>query len=121
MLGDGCSFEGKMFLQGEARLGGKVTGSVYSDGILIVEATAQIYGEVSGNKIQLNGFIQGNIRTTDILKLSPTARVSGDITVARLIVEEGARINGKITFLDKDEKSLSKNDDHFMPKTAESA
>lgn len=99
MLADGCSFQGKMFLQGEARVGGHVEGSVICDGILTVEESAVITGDLNGVVVLFNGRIDGNLRATDLLRLSPTARIYGDLLAKRLIVEDGARIEGRVSYL----------------------
>ena len=96
MLGDGCSFQGKMFLQGESRVGGKVQGSVYSDGFLTLETTSHIEGEVFGSSIHLNGTILGNVVAKELLIVSSTARVVGELKAKRLVVEDGGKIEGKI-------------------------
>jgi cytoskeletal protein CcmA (bactofilin family) len=100
MLADGCTFNGRMFLQGESRIGGKVEGSVLSDGHLTIEESAYLKGEVSGISIHLNGLVEGKIRVTDILHVSATGRVSGEIFAKRLIVDDGARIDGQLRWVD---------------------
>lgn len=97
MLSDGCSFQGKMFLQGESRVGGHVEGSVVCEGVLTVEESAVITGDLNGVIVQFNGRIDGNLRASDLLRLSPTARVYGDLAAKRLIVEDGARIEGRVS------------------------
>lgn len=99
MLADGCSFQGKMFLQGESRVGGHVEGSVICDGVLTVEESAVITGDLNGVVVLFNGRIDGNLRVSDLLRLSPTARVYGDLTAKRLIVDDGARIEGRVSYL----------------------
>lgn len=99
MLADGCSFQGRMFLQGESRVGGHVEGSVSCDGVLTVEESAVITGDLNGVVVLFNGRIDGNLRASDLLRLSPTARVYGDLAAKRLIVEDGARIEGRVSYL----------------------
>jgi cytoskeletal protein CcmA (bactofilin family) len=99
MLADGCSFQGKMFLQGESRIGGHVEGSIICDGVLTVEESAMITGDLNGVVILFNGRIDGNLRASDLLRLSPTARVYGDLTAKRLVVDDGARIEGRVSYL----------------------
>lgn len=99
MLADGCSFQGKMFLQGESRVGGHVEGSVICDGILTVEESAVITGDLNGVVVLFSGRIDGNLRATDLLRLSSTARIYGDLHAKRLIVEDGARIEGRVSYL----------------------
>lgn len=98
MLSDGCNFEGKMFLNGEARLGGKIQGIVVSIGTLTIEETALITGQVNGDFIQLNGRVDGDVNANELLHLTTSARVNGNLQAKRLVVEDGARINGRVTF-----------------------
>ena len=99
MLAEGCSFQGKMFLQGESRVGGRVEGTVISDGMLTVEESAIIVGDLHGVTVQLNGQVDGNLRASEVIRLSATARVRGDLCAKRLIVEDGARIEGRVSSL----------------------
>jgi cytoskeletal protein CcmA (bactofilin family) len=109
MLGDGCSFQGKMFLQGESRVGGKVTGSVYSDGFLTLETSAHVEGEVIGSSVHLNGTVIGNIVAKELLIVSATAKIQGELQAKRLIVEDGGTIEGKITpFVKEPDTSVKK-------------
>ena len=110
MLADGCSFQGKMFLQGESRVGGHVEGSVICDGILTVEESAVITGDLNGVVVLFNGRIDGNLRASDLLRLSPTARVYGDLAAKRLVVEDGARIEGRVSYL----TSTESNSEHDL-------
>lgn len=105
MLADGCSFQGRMFVQGESRVGGHVEGSVICDGVLTVEESAVITGDLNGVVVLFNGRIDGNLRASDLLRLSPTARVYGDVSAKRLIVEDGARIEGRVSYLTTHETS----------------
>lgn len=111
MLADGCSFQGKMFLQGESRVGGHVDGSVICDGVLTVEESAVISGDLNGVVVLFNGRIDGNLKATDLLRLSPTARVYGDLVAKRLIVEDGARIEGRVSQLTAHENNTETSDD----------
>ncbi|MEN9825011.1 MAG: hypothetical protein RI953_756 [Pseudomonadota bacterium] len=109
MLADGCSFQGKMFLQGESRVGGHVEGSVVCDGVLTVEESAVITGDLNGVVVLFNGRIDGNLKASDLLRLSPTARVYGDLAAKRLVVEDGARIEGRVSYLTPQEASNLEN------------
>ncbi len=109
MLADGCSFQGRMFLQGESRVGGHVEGSVSCDGVLTVEESAVITGDLHGVVVLFNGRIDGNLKASDLLRLSPTARVYGDLMAKRLIVEDGARIEGRVSYLTTQESTTEGN------------
>ena len=100
MLSRGCRFSGKIFLHGDARIGGEVEGTVVSTAHLTVEHTAIIRGDINGTNVLLNGKVNGNVTASDILRLSPTSVITGDLTAKRLIVEDGASINGRVNRLE---------------------
>jgi cytoskeletal protein CcmA (bactofilin family) len=99
MLSQGCFFEGKVIMKGESRIGGAIQGAITSDSFLLLEVTSQISGEVHGSNIVLNGQVQGDITASEIIRLSSTAVVNGNIITKRLVVEDGAKINGKISYI----------------------
>lgn len=111
VLAEGCTFQGKMFLQGEARLAGKVEGTVISNGTLIIEESAHIKGDICGAKVLVCGTVEGTIQTTGYLQLTPTCKVTGDLSSPRLVVEDGARLNGRVSYVEdnskKDQSSLT--------------
>ena len=115
MLADGCSFQGRMFLQGESRVGGHVEGSVSCDGVLTVEESAVITGDLHGVVVLFNGRIDGNLKASELQRLSPTARVYGDVMAKRLIVEDGARIEGRVSYLSAQDTATDGN----SPETAD--
>jgi cytoskeletal protein CcmA (bactofilin family) len=45
----------------------------------------------------IDGFVRGNIQVKEILKISKTANIDGNIQTGKLIVEEGAMIQAKIS------------------------
>lgn len=92
-------------------MGGHVDGSVICDGVLTVEESAVISGDLNGVVILFNGRIDGNLKATDLLRLSPTARVYGDLVAKRLIVEDGARIEGRVSQLTAIENNPEKSVD----------
>jgi cytoskeletal protein CcmA (bactofilin family) len=97
MLGEGCSFRGKMFLRGEVRLGGSIEGEIISEHDLIIEQSADIRAHIDGYNIQVCGHVTGNINSRGILILTPSANVTGNITTANLIVESGAVMHGTVS------------------------
>lgn len=96
MLGEGCSFEGRTFLQGEIRIGGHIKGIIVSDHVLVIEESARIEGDISGVQVELSGAVEGNITATERLTLTQKARVHGDLKTTCLVVDEGAKILGHV-------------------------
>lgn len=100
LLGHQTFFQGKVILKGEARLAGHVEGTIISEDVLIIEESALIKGEINGLIVEISGVFEGNLHAAELLRLTPSARVEGEIAAFKLVVEEGAKLLGKISSLD---------------------
>jgi cytoskeletal protein CcmA (bactofilin family) len=110
LLGQQTFFQGKVVLKGEARLAGEIEGTVISEDVLIVEASAHIRGEIQGCIVEMSGCFEGVITVSNTLRLSPSARINGDISAFKLIVEEGAHLKGRVTSLEGPAQLLDTQD-----------
>ncbi|WP_186646509.1 bactofilin family protein [Fluviispira vulneris] len=106
LLGSQTFFQGKVILKGEARLAGHVEGTIISEDILILEESALIKGEIHGVIVEISGIFEGNLYAADTLRLTSSARVEGEISSYKLIVEEGAKLRGKLSCLEAPRHSV---------------
>lgn len=95
VVGKGSTFTGNIQTYGNMRIDGKIIGDVISKSKVAVGPSANIDGSVLASVAEIEGEVSGSVEVTDQLILKPTARVSGDITAKKLIVESGARFEGK--------------------------
>ncbi len=92
-LDRGSKISGKLHFEGAARIDGNLDGEIDAKEITIGEsavATAQIRAE----SIVVSGKVKGDITATDRIELRATAKVIGDITAPKVIVHEGAVLEG---------------------------
>jgi cytoskeletal protein CcmA (bactofilin family) len=94
ILTSGCHFKGKLFCRGSSRIGGIVEGTIVSEGLLIIEESAMIKGDVRADNVIVQGRVHGTIESKGRVELSPLARVHGDISTHQLIIQEGAQFSG---------------------------
>ncbi|HLP51423.1 MAG TPA: polymer-forming cytoskeletal protein [Chitinophagales bacterium] len=94
-LGQGTTLNGDLSTEGDIRIDGKVNGNVTSKAKAVVGATGVIDGNIFCQNAYIDGTVNGNIEVGELLILSKTAHVSGDIKIKKLVVEEGAKFNGK--------------------------
>ena len=91
----GTSIRGDIQTDGDMRMDGKLIGHIHSAAKVVIGSA----GSVEGNILCQNGFIEGrvdgHIQAAEMLILSKSAIVNGDISMKRLVVEDGARLNGK--------------------------
>ncbi|MEE2902922.1 MAG: polymer-forming cytoskeletal protein [Myxococcota bacterium] len=82
------SIVGKMNLH----VAGTVLGSVDIEGLVVVEETALITGDIDADDVWVCGAIEGDIRATSTINLRATARVEGDLISPNVHIEPGASL-----------------------------
>lgn len=95
-LGAATQYQGDLSFKGAVRIDGKFTGTITSDGTLIVGQEARIEGTIAVAVLVSNGTIIGEARMSQQSTFHKTARFEGCLTTPALSVEEGAQIDGQI-------------------------
>src|SRR5690606_10801234 len=99
-VGHGTSLTGDTTFQMMLRVDGHLTGTVSSDGgTLIVGNTGQLDANVSVAIANVNGQINGDVLATEKIYLGRSARVVGNIMTPKLVMEEGAILEGGCSML----------------------
>ena len=88
-----CYFQGTLSVQGSLRVDGRLEGAVDNARHVIVGDGGRIAGDVTAQVVVCGGEIEGNI-CADMLEVLAKSRIEGDIRAKKMIVEEGARIEG---------------------------
>jgi excisionase family DNA binding protein len=81
------------------RINGKFEGNLDTKGVLTIGPTANVTADIVGDSIIVEGKIRGKITAKVSLELQPSAVIDGDIYPTRLIVSEGAILNGNCRML----------------------
>ena len=97
LIGVGTTVDGKIRTQGSLRIDGKLTGEVHAAENLAIGVTGQVEGAVNGRNVTVGGKIKGNITAVDKLVLEGKASVRGDVKAAKLVIDEGATFDGRIS------------------------
>jgi cytoskeletal protein CcmA (bactofilin family) len=100
LIGSGTTIEGKIRTQGNIRVDGKMVGELHAAENVAVGLTGEIEGNINGRNVTIGGKIRGNIIAVDKLVFEGKAVVRGDIRAARLVIDEGAVFDGKISMSD---------------------
>ena len=100
IIGSGTTIEGKIRTQGNIRVDGKMIGELHAAENVAVGLTGEIEGNINGRNVTIGGKIRGNIIAVDKLVFEGKAVVRGDIRAARLVIDEGAVFDGKISMSD---------------------
>lgn len=96
IVGTGTTLKGGIESPGNLRIEGKVIGDINAESKLVLGASSRVDGNVVANNAEIEGHIDGTVRVSGLLTLKPKAFVNGEIFASKLVVEPGAKIEGKV-------------------------
>ena len=94
VIGPDASFKGDLRFESAAKVLGRFEGSITSKGKVHVADGSECKATIAAKEIAVEGRIEGNVEAGDRIEIRPTGIVMGDIVAARMIMAEGASING---------------------------
>ena len=97
VLGPDAVFKGELSYEKGMRLQGKFEGSITTAGKLQVSKEAKMQADVDAGAISIEGEVKGKLTASDRIELKNSARYEGDLTTSKLVVDEGAALNGHVT------------------------
>ncbi|MFY9753488.1 MAG: polymer-forming cytoskeletal protein [Candidatus Acidiferrales bacterium] len=96
-IGSGIQINGKVSGDEDLQIDGKVDGPISLSGQrLTVGRSAQLNSEIHAREVVVYGKVTGNIRAEDRVEIKKDGAVIGDVTTARISVEDGAYFKGRI-------------------------
>ena len=96
-LGATIVVKGEISSDEDLQIDGKVDGPVSLRGHrLTVGRTAQLNSEITAREVIVYGNASGNLRVRDRVEIKRDGQVIGDITTARISIEDGAYFKGRI-------------------------
>lgn len=99
-VGYGTVLTGETSFQTMLRIDGHLTGRVTSEsGTLIVGSSGRVDANVLVAAAVINGIVNGDIIATERLELGRTAHVVGNIQSPRLVMEDGALLEGSCNMI----------------------
>jgi cytoskeletal protein CcmA (bactofilin family) len=111
-LGSSLHVKGEITGNEDLHIDGTVEGLVQlEDRKLTVGASAKLTADVIAREVVVYGNVKGNLRARDRIEIKKDGSVVGDLTTARIMIEDGAYFKGSIE-IDKageasDDKSFS--------------
>jgi cytoskeletal protein CcmA (bactofilin family) len=99
-VGHGTTLTGETNFQAMLRVDGHLLGTVSSEsGTLLVGTNGQVDANIAVSTAIVNGNVNGDIVATERIQLGRTARVIGNIQTPRLVLEDGAILEGSCAML----------------------
>ncbi len=109
VISSGMKVEGKVSSSGSIRLDGTIQGDIDCQGNVTIGEQGKVYGKVDGLSITIGGKVEGEIKAKEKLILESKANLKGDIFTKILVVESGARFDGKSNMGDSSSSENSTN------------
>jgi cytoskeletal protein CcmA (bactofilin family) len=94
ILGPGCKIKGNIEIKGTLRIDGDFEGEVKCPETLIIGKTGVVKADISVKNAVIGGKLVGNIKATNKIELQTGSHVEGDISTARLVIDEGVFFEG---------------------------
>ena len=100
LINEGTRIQGDLVSAGDVRIDGFLKGEINTGSRLAVGLSGQVEGSIHCAFADIAGRVDGDMVVTEVLTIRATAKISGDLTVGKLIVEEGAVFTGNCTMVD---------------------
>jgi cytoskeletal protein CcmA (bactofilin family) len=96
-LGPSLHVKGEITGSEDLHVDGSVEGQIaLEDRKLTIGATAKLTADVTAREIVIYGNVKGNLRAKDRIEIKKDGSVVGDLTTARIMIEDGAYFKGSI-------------------------
>lgn len=94
LLQEGTFFEGRLSFVGALKIGGKFKGEIISEGVLIVDETAEVNAEIKVSEVIIKGKVTGDISATKVVSMHAPAYFKGSVSTPNLKIDEGVHFDG---------------------------
>jgi cytoskeletal protein CcmA (bactofilin family) len=95
LLSAGTTLKGDISSNNDLRIDGTIIGNVSSTAKIVIGASGNVEGDISGNQADIVGKVSGNIKTKDLLQLRGDCIVNGNVNAGKLQIEPTAVFNGQ--------------------------
>ena len=107
-LGASLHVKGEITGSEDLLVDGSVEGLIQLDERkLTVGATAKLTADIIAREVVVFGSVKGNLRAKDRIEIKKDGSVNGDLTTARIMIEDGAYFKGSIEIDKSAEKESS--------------
>ncbi|PKR81386.1 hypothetical protein CW751_04840 [Brumimicrobium salinarum] len=109
ILVEGTHMTGDLVTKSSIRVEGLIDGSIDCKGKIVLGEAGVVTGNINTIEIEVYGTVEGNIHAESLLTLRKSAVIKGDIKTSRLVIEDGAQIEGNILTGDFPNDALVQN------------
>ncbi len=96
IIGPGMSVVGDCKTEGTIRIEGTIEGQVEAGKAIVIGKDGAVIGDISTQDAVISGRIKGSLVIGSRLELQSSCDVEGEIDTRRIVLEEGATVNGTV-------------------------
>jgi cytoskeletal protein CcmA (bactofilin family) len=97
VIGPTLVFKGELSADEDLVIEGTIEGTIaHHKKNLTIGAKGRVTADIHASSVLVEGQLDGDIHSDGLVSLAKGATVNGDIHCARLVLQDGARFNGKV-------------------------
>ncbi len=96
VIAENYTLKGRIHGQGPVEVQGRMEGHLDVEGRVLISVNASMQGEIKAEVLEIGGKVQGQLDVSRQLQLGPTSRFEGRAAAARIVMAEGACLNGDV-------------------------
>ena len=96
VIGEDMEVVGSVHSTGIVQVSGTVLGDVLAGAQLLVAKGGRVEGDLCAREMVLSGEVYGSVVAETRVEVQASAVIHGDITTPRLVIREGAAVNGDV-------------------------
>ncbi len=96
-LGPGLRFKGQLSGECDLHIDGEVDGKIrLPQSSVTIGLTGRVAADIEARQIVVEGTLRGNLFGHDFVRLENSCHVTGEISGKRVMIQEGARFEGRV-------------------------
>lgn len=108
VVGAGACINGEISGNEDLLVEGTVEGLIeLGDGMLTIAATGKVAADVVAREVVVYGEMRGNIAARDRIEIRKDGVMVGDVTTARMIIDDGAEFRGLMEIISRESSSYA--------------
>jgi cytoskeletal protein CcmA (bactofilin family) len=100
-------FKGTLRCKETLRIDGGIKGEVVCEKTVVIGQGGKVHANISAESVEVSGEVKGNITARCKITLDKTASVIGDLATPGIVIQEGAKLEGRIV-IGSEEKAAEK-------------
>ncbi|MBP3193986.1 bactofilin family protein [Natronogracilivirga saccharolytica] len=118
LIKDSVIGDGKMTIPTNTSIAGLLKMDIECTGKVVVAASGEVRGSIRASEVQIYGEVAGDITASEGLTIYKSGVVKGNISSKKLVIEEGAKCNFRMTVGEHIKPVLIKNGSSKVPEVA---